>query len=280
VVVCARQRDRVTGVNAATRHFIDRLISGASVGPSVHRTSSQEIKNTNQSHGCRPLQSIPRGARESLLVNIDLVVKVGGSVMKTPPHLDVVLREIARAVLHGHRLIVVPGGGQFADTVREAYRRFQLPDDVAHWMAVLAMDQYAHLLAARFDRGALVTELTEVRDALLESRVPVLAPARWLRMADPLPHTWSVTSDSIAAWIAGAVGARYLVLVKPPGLDVPAGPGSSAGRDASVGTIPESTVVDAYFSRALPPSVSAVIIPADHAPSQWQQLLDRIHSPE
>ena len=40
--------------------------------------------------------------------------------------------------------------------------------------------------------------------ALSAGHVPVLAPSRWLREADPLPHAWTVTSDSIAAWVAGA----------------------------------------------------------------------------
>ena len=68
--------------------------------------------------------------------------------------------------------------------------------------------------------------------ALDAGRVPVLAPSQWLREADPLPHSWDVTSDSIAAWVAGAVGARELVLVKPAG---------AAGADT----------VDPYFSRVL-----------------------------
>ena len=71
----------------------------------------------------------------------------------------------------------------------------------------------------------------------IKRRLPVLAPSRWLRDADPLPHSWDVTSDSIAAWVAGEVGARRLVLVKPPG----------AGDQA----------VDPYFHRALPPEMAS-----------------------
>ena len=32
--------------------------------------------------------------------------------------------------------------------------------------------------------------------------------------AAALPETWALTSDSLAAWLAGALGARRLVLVK------------------------------------------------------------------
>ena len=45
--------------------------------------------------------------------------------------------------------------------------------------------------------------------------VSVLLPAALLAERDPLPASWGVTSDSIAAWVAGAAGAGRLVLVKP-----------------------------------------------------------------
>ena len=99
------------------------------------------------------------------------------------------------------------------------------------------MDQYAHLLAARLPGGALVEDPREIAVALGAGHLPILAPSRWLRAVDPLPHTWDVTSDSIAAWVAGAVGAERLVLVKPPGAAHP-------------------EWVDAYFARALPARVT------------------------
>jgi aspartokinase-like uncharacterized kinase len=173
---------------------------------------------------------------------VETVVKLGGGVLAHDAYFDGVLAAIAAA--GGERpLLVVPGGGPFADTVREADRRHRLSDSAAHWMAVLAMDQYAHLVAARLAGAVLVEERDGIAAALGAGLVPVLAPSRWLRAADPLPHTWEVTSDSLAAWIAGVVGARRLVLVKPPG----------ASGD----------VVDAYFARALPASVTSVIVAAD-----------------
>ena len=109
------------------------------------------------------------------------------------------------------RLLVVPGGGSFADEVRRADRRFGLGDSAAHWMAILAMDQYGHLLARLAPGAALVRHPRGVKPG----RLNILLPSSWLVDADPLPHSWDVTSDSIAAWVAGAAGARRLVLVKP-----------------------------------------------------------------
>jgi aspartokinase-like uncharacterized kinase len=170
---------------------------------------------------------------------IDLVVKVGGSLLARPDHLEETLGQIAEAAARV-RLVIVPGGGPFADAVREIDRRIGLADDEAHWMAVLAMDQYAHLLAARLEGGQLVRTKEQVIAALDANRIPVLAPYSWLREADPLPHSWDVTSDSIAAWLTGALGAGQLLLVKPPGANEP--------------------YVDDWFSRTLPPDTTSRVI--------------------
>ena len=182
----------------------------------------------------------------------DVVVKVGGSLLDHAAHLDAVLATIA-AVARDTRVAIVPGGGAFADVVRDADRTFSLPDDAAHWMAILAMDQYAHLLASRRPELALVESLGEIHSAIASGRAPVLAPFRLLRASDPLPHSWDVTSDSLAAWLAGALGAARLVLVKPP---------AAQGDD----------VVDAYFTRALPPDVTSVIVYADDIESLRTEL--------
>jgi aspartokinase-like uncharacterized kinase len=143
-----------------------------------------------------------------------VVIKVGGGLLATPGALDRVCAALGRLIGLA-KVIVIPGGGPFADAVRAADHAHAPGDDAVHWMAVLAMDQYAHLLASRVRGARLVDTPEAARVALRAGAIPVLAPYRWLREADPLPHTWSVTSDSIAAWYAGELGARMLVLLKP-----------------------------------------------------------------
>jgi aspartokinase-like uncharacterized kinase len=176
-------------------------------------------------------------------LQIEVVVKVGGALLAHPAHFDRVLAALEEAAT-ACRLLIVPGGGPFADAVRQLDAHLKVSDDAAHWMAILAMDQYGQLLVSRLRTGELVPGRDEAAAALERRRVPVLAPSRWLRDADPLPHSWDVTSDSIAAWVAGAVGARRLVLIKPPG----------AGHDA----------VDPHFRRVLPENLApAAIVPGD-----------------
>lgn len=142
------------------------------------------------------------------------VVKVGGGVASVPGQLSRLGQALAEAARR-HRLVVVPGGGVFADQVRAYDRTNGLSADAAHWMAILGMDQYAFALSDAMPGSHLVEDRAGILAAHAEGRVPVLAPARWLRATDELPHTWDVTSDSLAAYLATLLGADRLVMVKP-----------------------------------------------------------------
>jgi probable H4MPT-linked C1 transfer pathway protein len=187
-----------------------------------------------------------------------LVIKVGGGLLQYVNHLDRVLGVIAD-VARTHNIVIVPGGGPFADTVRDVDARIGLGDDAAHWMAVLAMDQSAHLLSGRLANAVVVYSLEEIATAYRQRQIPVLAPSRWLLAADPLPHTWDVTSDSIAAWVAGELGAPQLLLVKPPG---------ASGAD----------LLDPHFGRTRPPGLSHECLPADRA-IEWLRQMAGIVKP-
>ena len=174
---------------------------------------------------------------------VHTVFKVGGGPLESVAAFERVSAALAAAG-GAHRILVVPGGGPFANAVREFDRRISLGADAAHWMAILGMDQYAHALASRIAGAQLVEQKPDIQAALARGRIPVLAPFRWLRVTDPLPHSWDVTSDSIAAWIADAVGARRLVLIKP-----------GAGESGSL--------VDPYFLRALKTGIEHLVLAVD-----------------
>jgi 5-(aminomethyl)-3-furanmethanol phosphate kinase len=83
-------------------------------------------------------------------------------------------------------------------------------------MAILAMEQFGWLLSDLIPDGVQCTDLASARAVAARGRTPILLPAALLA-ADPLPVSWAVTSDSIAAWVAGAASAARLVLLKPVG---------------------------------------------------------------
>lgn len=187
----------------------------------------------------RPCRTFVRDAGAP---RVDRVVKVGGGALGDPEGLRLALATLADEARQT-RLVIVPGGGPFADAVREADERLRpslgLAPTAAHWMAIVAMDQYAELLVDWTPDAVRVEDLDGIRGAHACGAVPVLAPSRWLRHADPLPHSWEVTSDSLAAWFAGALGASELLLVKPDAATEP--------------------LVDPAFASTLPPGVSVEI---------------------
>jgi len=132
------------------------------------------------------------------------VVKIGGGVGADAlrPLCETVGELAAR-----HELLVVPGGAGFADAVREADRRFGLQAGTAHRMAILGMEQFGWMLSELIPGAVRCTELR-----VTPGRATVLLPAGL--SLDGLPESWAVTSDSIAAWVAGEAGAGRLVLVK------------------------------------------------------------------
>ena len=136
------------------------------------------------------------------------VVKVGGGLGRGAG--DDALRALCTA-LGGlgerHPLLVVPGGAWFADAVREADRRFALPATTSHRMAVLGMEQFGWLLSELIPGAERSAEARAVA-----GRTTVLLPGALA--LGRLPASWQVTSDSIAAWVAGEAGAGRLVLVK------------------------------------------------------------------
>ena len=145
-------------------------------------------------------------------MNFEAVLKIGGSLSRGDS-LAALCQAIGRLGAR-HRLLVVPGGGDFADIVRDYDRRFRLNETTAHAMALLAMDQYGWLLGDLIPDGDVVRDILSARKTTANGGVPILLPATLLIQADPLPHSWQVTSDSIAAWIAGLACASRLVLLK------------------------------------------------------------------
>jgi aspartokinase-like uncharacterized kinase len=140
------------------------------------------------------------------------VVKVGGGLARDAGDdaLRALCAEIGAAGAR-HPLLVVPGGGEFAGAVRAYDRRVGLQARSAHWMAILAMDQFGWALSELIPGAELRNNLAPGRPGA----VGVLLPFALLAERNPLPASWAVTADSIAAWVAGAAGSARLVLVKP-----------------------------------------------------------------
>ena len=139
------------------------------------------------------------------------VVKIGGSLLGSP-ELERWLALFAK--FSDGNIIIVPGGGVFADAVREAQKLSKISDICAHRLAVLAMDQFGLLLANMNPLLATARSECEIDERTWQHRCIVWLPSQMVLADDTIPQSWDVTSDSLAAWLAEKLNAQQLVLVK------------------------------------------------------------------
>jgi aspartokinase-like uncharacterized kinase len=144
-----------------------------------------------------------------------LVLKLGGSLLESG-RLSGVLDVIAK---RQRPVIVVPGGGPFAEQVRHSQVVNGFDDASAHRLALFAMQQMANVIASRSPHFAPAATREDIGLAGVNGLVPVWVPSTMAGADASIPKTWDMTSDSLAAWLAGEVGAIEVALVKSCAID-------------------------------------------------------------
>jgi dihydroneopterin aldolase len=172
------------------------------------------------------------------------VVKLGGSFAFSP-HLRDWIAAIAACA---GRIVVVPGGGPFADAVRAAQAPMGFDDRAAHRMGLLAMEQYGCAIASLDGRLMLADSLEAIRQGLAEGKVPVWLPVQTALRDAAIPQSWDVTSDSLAAWLAGRIGAVRLVLIK----QIEAKDDMVCVADLTAGNVVDKAFVDFLAASGVP----------------------------
>ena len=144
---------------------------------------------------------------------MNVVVKLGGSLINSAPNIVNKLTEYSESSKDREiSIIIVPGGGIFADSIRNASKRYDIGEVASHWMATLAMEQYGYYLIDK--TGAC--GVNSIDD--LPNGVSILLPYRLLKNRDELSHSWNVTSDTIAAWVANMISARLIKVTDVDGV--------------------------------------------------------------
>lgn len=146
-----------------------------------------------------------------------IVIKLGGSLAHSrllPDCLDSIGQHY-----HDESVVVVPGGGGFADQVRLSQQVWQFDDKTAHAMAILAMQQMALLFRGLDNRFVLAHSADAIADLLTTTNKVVWSPDLAELDRAGIVASWDVTSDSLAAWLAMSLSADALVLVKSATID-------------------------------------------------------------
>src|SRR5215472_12930814 len=182
------------------------------------------------------------------------IIKLGGSFAFSA-HLGDWIAAIAGCP---GRAVIVPGGGPFADKVRMAQAQMGFDERAAHRMGLLAMEQYGCAIKSLHEKLSLAETLDSISCSLANGKVPIWLPSRIVLEAADVPQSWDVTSDSLAAWLAGKIGAERLLLVKHVEL---------AQATARAADLARRNIIDEAFANVLAASgVPAFILgPKDHA---------------
>lgn len=186
------------------------------------------------------------------------VVKLGGSLFNSDN-----LRNWLKVLAGCGSVVVVPGGGPFADQVRQAQHRWGFDDSSAHIMALLAMEQFGRMLCGLQPGLAAATTIQQIREVLERGGTPVWMPTSMVMAASGIEHSWGVTSDSLAAWLSGQLGADKLILVKSVSLDCDGLP---------VGKLIEGEVIDAQFGAYLQRSGTPAWVLAEADPVRFGEV--------
>ena len=164
-----------------------------------------------------------------------LVLKIGGSLLATGRARDV----LTMAGCSPRRVVIVPGGGAFADAVREAQVEQGFSDAVGHRLAILAM----HHMAAEFQDmqpGLTSAEtIDEIQNAWNHGQLPLWLPWAMVEPEATIAQDWSMTSDGLAAWLAGQLGGAEVALVKS----------CTVPPEASLEVLAEAGITDTQFPK-------------------------------
>jgi len=149
-------------------------------------------------------------------MKIDTIIKLGGSITERGTLKQIIQLGKTLSSLFDHRqdFAIVPGGGLFAEFVRETQEKYGLDDEQAHWMAIQAMEQHATLLMKFIPNSYLHDFSSKEFDSLTFDKLPILRVMKYMRTESDLEKTWNSTSDAIATEIALKIKAKKIVFLK------------------------------------------------------------------
>ncbi len=164
-----------------------------------------------------------------------IVIKLGGSLSGSDQLLNCLDR--IEKNYQGRSVVLVPGGGAFANQVRIAQQYWCFDDLTAHHMAILAMQQMALMFKGLKAEFTIATNSAEIHGLSNSGKTVIWLPDIKELDNAGVAASWDITSDSLSAWLAHTVSASELILIKSAFID----PGFSMQQLA------ELNVVDKAF---------------------------------
>ena len=141
------------------------------------------------------------------------VVKIGGSLF--PKYTKNLCKRLTKSK---EKIVLVNGGGELANIIREFNKYNNFSNDINHWNAIECMDIIGKFIADENKDIVLINILDKIGEVHDMNKTPLLLTYELLKKEDPLEHSWDVTSDSIACWVANQINAKLLILTNVDGI--------------------------------------------------------------
>jgi len=142
------------------------------------------------------------------------IFKIGGKILENSKNIESTISQLTQLYEENilQKILIIPGGGSYANFIRKIDEELKLGVALAHWMAVYSMNYNGIELNRKYPRLECIEELEKFQDA--KKMFCIFLPYNYLRKNDALPHSWDVTSDSIAHYIAYKLHLNRCFLIK------------------------------------------------------------------
>ena len=120
--------------------------------------------------------------------------------------------------MEGENCLFVIGGGEFANLIRKYDNEMEFSEDVTQETAIDAMDILAKLLNDKLAFTEISYTIDEAKGIADSNKIPIMICSEILKENEPFKHSWDVTSDSIAAYIASLLNAKILIATNVNGI--------------------------------------------------------------
>lgn len=126
-----------------------------------------------------------------------MIIKIGGSLLDKSGDILKIIKE--------YKPIIIPGGGIFADFIREFDNKKHISDEAAHKMAIYSMNQY----------GIYLSDISKIpcSDSIKDGPL-ILLPYNLLENKPIKEYSWEITSDSLSCYVAHLYKENYIILLK------------------------------------------------------------------
>lgn len=140
--------------------------------------------------------------------------KIGGKILEDFDNLNSTLSQLSQILDKKliQKIILIPGGGTLANFIRKVYGELKFTEEIAHFMGIISMNYNGLELSKKFPDLQVIESFEKLQET--SNTFCIFLPYEYLKENNKLPHSWDVTSDSIALFLAKELGLSECFLIK------------------------------------------------------------------